>query len=79
MRKIEGTIIAVTIIIVAISAIVIMTSENSIVHKVLSTHTANIVDATIVVPPSQYVSYPIIPPSGSKNCKIQGTFLVRRD
>ncbi|MGI0063663.1 MAG: hypothetical protein ACREAJ_03625 [Nitrosopumilaceae archaeon] len=76
MRKSTGIIIGFFIILIVI-LLIIGLSTDSLLFSILNTHKQTIVDATIVVPPSQYVIYPIDPHSSYNSCKIQGTFSAR--
>ena len=72
MGKIAGVVIGIIIFLV----IFFFFPFDSLLGPISTNHKATIVDATIVVPPGQYVSYTATPPYDSNNCKIEGTFSV---
>jgi hypothetical protein len=76
MRKIHAIITGVSVVVIVI-VIVTGVNANSLLRDILTTQRESIVDATIVVPPLEFVYYPVTPPSGSNDCKIQGTFSAR--
>ena len=76
MRKSTGIIIGFLVILIVI-LLSIGFGTAGLLPSILNTHKQTIVDATIVVPPSQYVIYPIDPHSSYNSCKIQGTFSAR--
>ena len=73
MRKSTGIIIGFLVILIII-LLSIGFGTAGLLPSILNTHKQMIVDATIVVPPMQYVIFPIDPHSSYNSCKIQGTF-----
>jgi hypothetical protein len=76
VRKSAGIIIGFIVVLIVILLIILL-STDSLLRSVLNTHKQTIVDATIVVPPNQYVIYPIDPHSSYNSCKIQGKFSAK--
>ena len=74
---INGIIVGIVIIVSIVSIVYGLNNPNGLLHSVLSTHKENLVDASIVVPPSQFISYSVTAPPDSNNCKIIGTFSAR--
>lgn len=76
MGKIVGIVIGISVILSIIFLIIGLNSD-SLLRSILTTHKETIVDATIVVPPSQYVYYTVTSTPDSNNCKIQGSFSAK--